>query len=128
MEKADFREAAEKRSASRDVGAQLFCAMLRSVGVDARLVCSLQPLPFSGSAKGKPLPSAKHQVYVATAANISAEESSANSDTERATKPSNQGRAVGSLGGRSRFDSDPSLKLGHEHRPSARPSGYVPSK
>ena len=34
---------------SRDVGEQLFCAMLRSAGVDARLVCSMQPLPFTSS-------------------------------------------------------------------------------
>ena len=34
---------------SRDFGAQLFCALLRSVAVEARLVCSLQPLPFSGA-------------------------------------------------------------------------------
>lgn len=31
---------------SRDVGAQLFCAMLRAAGVETRLVCSLQPLSF----------------------------------------------------------------------------------
>lgn len=37
---------------SRDFGAQLFCALLRSVAVEARLVCSLQPLPFSGAAVG----------------------------------------------------------------------------
>ncbi|EFE31088.1 DNA repair protein Rad4, putative [Trichophyton benhamiae CBS 112371] len=38
---------------SRDFGAQLFCAMLRGVGVDTRLVCSLQTLPFTGVAKGE---------------------------------------------------------------------------
>ncbi|KAI9715724.1 MAG: hypothetical protein M1828_000739 [Chrysothrix sp. TS-e1954] len=43
----DFFEAAKARQGSRDVGAQLFCALLRSVGVTARLVCSLQPLSFS---------------------------------------------------------------------------------
>ncbi|RKF60524.1 DNA repair protein rhp41 [Erysiphe neolycopersici] len=31
---------------SRDLGAQLFCALLRSVGLETRLICSLQPLPF----------------------------------------------------------------------------------
>lgn len=31
---------------SRDVGAQLFCALLRTAGVETRLVCSLQPLSF----------------------------------------------------------------------------------
>lgn len=39
-------------SGSRDFGAQVFCAMLRSVGVEARLVCSLQVLPFTGVARG----------------------------------------------------------------------------
>ncbi len=48
----DFRDAAKKRSGSRDLGAQLFCSLLRAVAVDTRLVCSLQPLSFSGVAKG----------------------------------------------------------------------------
>lgn len=51
MQLSDFCEAATHLEASRDVGAQLFCAMLRSAGVDARLVCSLQPLPFQPSQK-----------------------------------------------------------------------------
>ena len=42
--KHDFLKAAKSLSGSRDVGAQLFCALLRSIGVQARLVCSLQPL------------------------------------------------------------------------------------
>ncbi|RYP45068.1 hypothetical protein DL768_008540 [Monosporascus sp. mg162] len=56
MEKSDFREAAKSLKGSRDVGAQLFCALLRSAGVEARLVCSLQPLSFlsGGPPMGKP--------------------------------------------------------------------------
>ena len=50
VELPDFHEIAKKMQASRDIGAQLFCAMLRSAGVEARLVCSLQPLPFGASA------------------------------------------------------------------------------
>ncbi|KAK4230130.1 putative DNA repair protein rhp41 [Podospora fimiseda] len=42
--RSDFLKAARKMEGSRDVGAQLFCALLRSVEVEARLVCSLQPL------------------------------------------------------------------------------------
>ncbi|KAK1773211.1 hypothetical protein QBC45DRAFT_101564 [Copromyces sp. CBS 386.78] len=42
--KDDFLAAAKSLSGSRDVGAQLFCTLLRSIGVQARLVCSLQPL------------------------------------------------------------------------------------
>ncbi|KAL1867869.1 hypothetical protein Daus18300_006144 [Diaporthe australafricana] len=46
LEKADFRKAAKRLDGSRDVGAQLFCALLRAAGVETRLVCSLQPLSF----------------------------------------------------------------------------------
>lgn len=41
---------------SRDFGAQLFCALLRSVGVEARLVCSLQPLSFRDKFKDTATP------------------------------------------------------------------------
>lgn len=47
MEFADFCAATAALEGSRDTGAQLFCAMLRAAGVDVRLVCSLQPLPFA---------------------------------------------------------------------------------
>lgn len=49
----DFREAAKNCGGSRDLGAQLFCALLRSVAVETRLVCSLQVLPFSRVARGE---------------------------------------------------------------------------
>ena len=51
MQKSDFLSAAGKFKGSRDVGAQLFCAMLRAAGVDARLVCSMLPLPFQPAHK-----------------------------------------------------------------------------
>ena len=59
MQKPDFSIAASKLEGSRDVGAQIFCAMLRSAGVDARLVCSLLPLPFQ-SAQKVALPQVMH--------------------------------------------------------------------
>jgi len=49
----DFRRAARNKRGSRDLGAQLFCALLRSLAVETRLVCSLQALPFSAVAKGQ---------------------------------------------------------------------------
>ncbi|OJD14645.1 hypothetical protein AJ78_05042 [Emergomyces pasteurianus Ep9510] len=52
LSKHDFLKQAVALEGSRDLGAQLFCALLRAVGVDARLVCSLQVLPFTGVAKG----------------------------------------------------------------------------
>ncbi|KAF2193380.1 Rad4-domain-containing protein [Zopfia rhizophila CBS 207.26] len=51
MDKQDFRKAASSLQGSQDVGAQLFCALLRGIGVEARLVCSLQCLPFASAAQ-----------------------------------------------------------------------------
>ena len=51
MQKLDFLAAARELKGSRDVGAQLFCAMLRAAGVDARLLCSMLPLPFQPAQK-----------------------------------------------------------------------------
>ena len=67
LELSDFREAAKSLSGSRDVGAQLYCALLRTAGVEARLVCSLQPLSFSSAgpymATGqKPKPKPKYKL------------------------------------------------------------------
>ncbi|GAQ34788.1 hypothetical protein AtubIFM55763_001653 [Aspergillus tubingensis] len=42
----EFRHAAENMQGSRDVGAQLFTALLRALNIEARLVASLQPLGF----------------------------------------------------------------------------------
>ena len=42
----DFRKAAKKSSGSRDVGAQLFTALLRGLSVQTRMVASLQPVGF----------------------------------------------------------------------------------
>ncbi|KAI9374042.1 Rad4 transglutaminase-like domain-containing protein [Aspergillus egyptiacus] len=42
----EFRQAAERMEGSRDLGAQLFTALLRALSIEARLVASLQPLGF----------------------------------------------------------------------------------
>ncbi|KAF7923256.1 hypothetical protein BELL_0033g00110 [Botrytis elliptica] len=55
-ERVDFRNAATVLKGSRDSGAQLFCALLRSVDVEARLVCSLQPLSFTTGGPSMPKP------------------------------------------------------------------------
>jgi xeroderma pigmentosum group C-complementing protein len=49
----EFLEAAGTRHGSRDLGAMLFCALLRSAAVETRLVCSLQVLPFSAVTKSQ---------------------------------------------------------------------------
>lgn len=44
-----FRELARKCEGSRDVGQQLFTALLRGLGIEARMIASLQPLGFGWS-------------------------------------------------------------------------------
>ncbi|KAF3006578.1 hypothetical protein E8E13_006777 [Curvularia kusanoi] len=51
MDKDDFRTAARTLRGSCDVGEQLFCALLRGIGIETRLVCSLQDLPFASAAQ-----------------------------------------------------------------------------
>ncbi|GBF60813.1 DNA repair protein [Trichophyton mentagrophytes] len=45
----EFRELARRRQGSRDTGAQLFTSLLRAVGLEARMVASLQPIGFGWS-------------------------------------------------------------------------------
>ncbi|KAL6711758.1 hypothetical protein ACN47E_002801 [Coniothyrium glycines] len=51
-----FRERARKCQGSRDLGHQLFTALVRGLGIEARLIVSLQPVGFgwSQSEEGKP--------------------------------------------------------------------------
>ncbi|KAJ4349137.1 hypothetical protein N0V95_004832 [Ascochyta clinopodiicola] len=51
-----FREMARKCEGSRDVGQQLFTALIRGLGIEARMIVSLQPVGFgfSQSEEGKP--------------------------------------------------------------------------
>lgn len=46
---AEFKERAIALDGSRDVGAQLFTALLRGLGIEARMVANLQPLGFGWS-------------------------------------------------------------------------------
>ncbi|KAM0277718.1 hypothetical protein ACHAQH_005578 [Verticillium albo-atrum] len=82
--KADFQTAARTLEGSRDTGAQLFCALLRSVGVQARLIASLQPLSFTAS--GPTLP--KPQVVKTTTSKAKAEEMQRFARAKQETPPS----------------------------------------
>jgi xeroderma pigmentosum group C-complementing protein len=88
----EFREQAKKLQGSRDFGAQLFCALLRSAAVEARLVCSLQVLPFSGVAKGTSPEKPKREYIV-----ISSDDNLSSSDDKTATQISlpAKGRRLG---------------------------------
>lgn len=117
MQKPDFREAGRTRQGSRDVGAQLFCSLLRAVGVDARLTCSLQVLPINASAAAKPPPFKKPMgvaYYQSDQKTDSAEENVISSREQTPTLESPR-KLIGSSGGRNRFASPLSA--------SATPSG-----
>ena len=106
MQKLDFREAASKLEGSRDVGAQLFCAMLRAAGIEARLVCSLQLLPFTAAAKGyapiNPGPSftvTGPETRIGISEEDSGQEGTSDTSTDRSFKPSSiRARITGRYG------------------------------
>lgn len=52
----EFRQLAKKCEGSRDVGAQLFTALLRGLGIEARLVASLQPSGYGWTKAEQMLP------------------------------------------------------------------------
>lgn len=93
----DFQNAAHTRRGSRDLGAQLFTALLRSIAVDARLVFSLQVLPFSGAAKIEtPSRLEKHSQYIRAPAQNYGSASSFSSPFAPPSRPKKQTKIVDS--------------------------------
>lgn len=90
LSREDFQKQAKTLQGSRDFGAQLFCALLRSAAVEARLVCSLQPLPFSGTTKNMTPTKAKPQYIVISSDNP---ETSTDEQTKSKASPTPQSRA-----------------------------------
>lgn len=64
MELPKFRSRLHSLRGSRDLGAQGFCALLRAVNVEARLVCSLQPLDFTSTSAVETNPQNGNQIPV----------------------------------------------------------------
>lgn len=118
LSKEDFRKQARTLQGSRDFGAQLFCALLRSVAVEARLVCSLQPLPFSGTTKDLTPSRPSLQGH------FPSEEREDSSDGMSPTKPSQRIPKVRRLGRPEFKQSRPSKSVFVGARPSVRESTY----
>ena len=57
----EFRQYAKRCEGSRDVGAQLFTALLRGLGVESRLVASLQPVGFGWGKNEEAVPKRRGQ-------------------------------------------------------------------
>ncbi|KAI7298983.1 Rad4-domain-containing protein, partial [Hortaea werneckii] len=97
MDRSDFIRASKKLKGSQDTGNQLFCALLRAAGVDARLVCSLQPLPFvSSTAKPSNTPQKKplKPVVLAIASDTDPDKPSANEASDKSIATS---RTIGKI-------------------------------
>ncbi|KAI7652730.1 Rad4-domain-containing protein [Hortaea werneckii] len=97
MDRSDFIRASKKLKGSQDVGNQLFCALLRAAGVDARLVCSLQPLPLASStAKPSNTPQKKppKPVVLAIASDTDPDKPSANEASDNSIATS---RTIGKI-------------------------------
>lgn len=104
-QKSDLLECAKKLEGSRDVGTQLFCALLRSAGVETRLVCSLQVLPMIGTAKGPtPQKSLVKPIQIIDYDPPSSENDSDQlSRNKQRSSPIPSTRPIGSTGGLTRF-------------------------
>src|SRR6202034_3526972 len=82
----EFKEAARECKGSRDLGAQLFTALVRGIGVESRMVASLQPSGF-GFTKAE-------QARLRKPVSAAKEESSQdNSEDESKEAPKAQARA-----------------------------------
>lgn len=130
MQKSDFLDAGRKREASRDVGAQLFCALLRSVGVDIRLTCSFQVLPINASANTKSTPTRKPVsiAYYQHDQKTDAREENRTTISSREHTPEAPQQTIRSRGGRSRFASPLSTENGrYVDRTSQSPKGRSPA-
>ncbi|KAL5051585.1 hypothetical protein BDW71DRAFT_56406 [Aspergillus fruticulosus] len=88
----EFRKAAERMEGSRDLGAQLFTALLRALSIEARIVASLQPLGF-GWTKAESYTSPKSKAKSKPKkAETDGDDFSDSDDKEEDAQPSSRGR------------------------------------
>lgn len=102
IDRTEFRQAAKTMEGSVDLGAQLLCCLLRSVSVEARLVCSLQALSFGATKNGVPsvaLPkNEKSTVYLHDSEDDSTADERANEASENTSRsPSHLNRPSSTL-------------------------------
>lgn len=82
----DFRKLAKSRQGSRDVGAQLFTALVRGLGIESRLVASLQPIGF-GWSKNEEATEKGRNVLIASKMYNTEEVSTLNEDSDPGIMP-----------------------------------------
>jgi xeroderma pigmentosum group C-complementing protein len=94
-----FREVAGRCEGSRDVGQQLFTALIRGLGLEARVVVSLQPVGFgfSQAEQGKPKNLEKLKNLSADIAHIAAKSAATSKENKTATAPRHRRESVASV-------------------------------
>jgi xeroderma pigmentosum group C-complementing protein len=112
LELADFQRAAKSLEGSADLGAELFCALLRALGVEARLVVSLQPLGFAAAAElGTPQKKTNGKTTVYANASDDEQESTQPAPNDVSTASPTPLRRIGRIG-QSRAGATASTDLG----------------
>ncbi|KAK0939469.1 hypothetical protein LTR29_008965 [Friedmanniomyces endolithicus] len=94
VDRSDFITASRKLAGSQDTGNQLFCALLRALNVDARIVCSLQVLPFANApVKSTPQKPIKRTIFAsASVSNTDHSASDASADDASVRSSSSIGK------------------------------------
>lgn len=92
----EFRSAAEHMQGSRDLGAQLFTALIRALGIEARLVANLQPLGFGWT---------KAETYTPTKSETNIENSESNADADESGS-STESKKKHTTKNRAQYDGD----------------------
>ena len=116
--RGDFMRAAAHPEGSRDLGAQLFCALLRSAGVNSRLVCSLQPLPFANAAPLSTATPSKHTIDLSSSA-LDCHGNSGHLLDDSGREPSPTPTPIRRFG-RKIFDNEERMDIGKAPTPSKR--------
>lgn len=100
-----------QHSGTRDVSAQLFTALCRSLGIPARLVCSLQSVPWQASV-GRPKASAKPKGKGKAAARPEVENDDDVMEVDVGSFPGDGARLDGAKGkGKAKAPAPPAVKL-----------------
>ncbi|KAJ9655061.1 hypothetical protein H2198_006002 [Neophaeococcomyces mojaviensis] len=97
----EFRKMAEKCEGSRDAGAQLFTALLRAIGIEGRLVASLQPAGYGFTKAEQMVPRKVVEPVQASDSSGESEEESKQIPKSKSKMPSKKSRVPpnGSVGG-----------------------------
>ena len=82
----EFRDLARSCEGSRDIGAQVFTALIRGLGLEARLVASLQPVGF-GWSKNEEASAKKEKVSQNRESNTAAQSSGSDEGSEAEVPP-----------------------------------------